>query len=181
MRRLAIHGRFEANEVAGGFIGENVNQSVRSLTHVSHSMADTQGSLCNNPAGIIQVDTSDILGFESADEDVAMPLGKSVASVNHPPRGCNGRHPSHLRINHARFRGVVRDLETTDVLAAEGSHRPSINGWVGSGPVYGSNRPQVEPVGSHHPGWRPIGFHQEAAASAIRNVVYLSYEPRLLC
>ena len=37
--------RFEANEVAVGFIGENVNQSVRSLTHVSQSMADTQGSL----------------------------------------------------------------------------------------------------------------------------------------
>jgi hypothetical protein len=50
---------------------------------------------------------------------------------------------------------------------------------VCSGPVYGSNRPQVEPVGSHHPRWRPIGFHQEATASAIRNVVCLIYEPRL--
>ena len=61
-------------------------------------------------------------------------------------------------------------------------HRAAVfspNGCVGCGPVYGSNRPQVEPVGSRHPRWRPIGFHQEATASAIRNVVYLIYEPRL--
>jgi len=53
-------------------------------------MANTQGGLCHNPAGIIQVDSADILGSEPSDEDVAMPPGEAVAGENHQSRGCDG-------------------------------------------------------------------------------------------
>ena len=62
-------------------------------------MANTQGGLCNNPAGIIQVDSADILGSEPSDEDVTMPLGESVAGVNHQSRGYDGRNSISFTLN----------------------------------------------------------------------------------
>jgi len=54
-------------------------------------MANRQGGLGNNPAGIIQVDSVNILGSEPSDEAVTMPLGESVAGENHQSGGCDGR------------------------------------------------------------------------------------------
>ena len=93
--------------MAVGFIRENVNQSIRPLTNVSHPMADAQGRLAHHLAGMIQVDSSDVLGFESANEYIAVPPGKPLAGVDHQPGGGNGRHPDHLWIHHARSRDVV--------------------------------------------------------------------------
>jgi hypothetical protein len=106
-RSLVIRGRFEANKMTVGFIRENINQPIRSLANVSHAMADAQRRLSDHPAGRIQVDSPDILGLESSNEDIAVPPGKTVAGIYHQPGRGNGRHPDHCWIHHARSRYVV--------------------------------------------------------------------------
>jgi hypothetical protein len=85
-------------------------------------MATTQGGLCNDPAGIIQVHPADILGSEPSDEDVTMPLGESVAGVNHPSRGCDGRSsisfPLNQRLRQKYFPAVRGDVPIDDLARA---------------------------------------------------------------
>jgi hypothetical protein len=74
----------------------------------------------------VERQTRQSLADHPAYEEIAAPLRKAIASVDHHARDADGRHPHSHRLLHSLPMRAAVDGETGRVVHAESNHRPSV-------------------------------------------------------
>src|SRR5688572_23006296 len=81
-------------------VGDKIDVSVRALPDVPDSAPLLGEHLLVDNALPLERETRQLLAGHATDEDIAAPLWKAIAGVDHHPRDPNRRHPHACRLLH---------------------------------------------------------------------------------
>ena len=107
-------------------VGDEVDQPIRSLSHVANPAQLLRQRFFVDDALTAQREPGELLAHHAADEQIATPPGEAITRVNHQARDADRRHPHVDRLLHALAVRTRVNGQTGSVVDAKPDDRPPI-------------------------------------------------------